>query len=72
MSASSTAIRIGNSGLKGWRAKLADRVADPVARRGPLDADQVRALLGAGFLTVSIVYVITAASEALRVLGLAE
>ena len=68
MSASSTAIRLGNSGLKGWRARLADRVAPPVARRGPLDVEQVRALLGAAFLGLSVLYVVKAGGEALQVL----
>ena len=52
------AITAGKAGLQGWRAKVADAVAAPVARRSGLDDDQVRAALGALFFVLSVVYVV--------------
>jgi hypothetical protein len=52
------AISVGKAGLQGWRAKVADTVATPVARRSGLDDDQVRAVLGAVFFVLSVVYVV--------------
>jgi hypothetical protein len=51
------AISFGKAGLQGWRAKLADAVADPVARNSGLTDDQVRAAVGAVFFVLSVVYV---------------
>ncbi len=51
------AISFGKAGLQGWRAKLADAVAEPVAKRSSLDDDQVRAAVGAVFFVLSVVYV---------------
>lgn len=48
----------GQTALVGWRAKVADGVADPVSRRTPLDDQQVRALIGGLFFALSLVYVI--------------
>ena len=48
---------MGKAGLKGWRAKVADAVADPVAKHSPLSDDQVRAVLGAAFFALSALYV---------------
>ena len=48
---------VGFAGLSGWREKVADAVAPPVANRTPLDADTVRAAVGALFLALSLVYV---------------
>jgi len=53
-------VEIGKSGLKGWRATVADAVAPPVAKRSPLREDQIRALIGMTFLALSIVYVVGA------------
>jgi hypothetical protein len=53
--------RLGQAGLKGWREKVGEAVAGPVARRTPLDADQVRALVGATFFGLAILYVIKTA-----------
>ena len=52
------AISFGKAGLQGWRAKVADAVAAPVARRSGLDDDQVRAVLGGLFFVLSVVYVV--------------
>ena len=47
----------GQSALVGWRAKVADGVAEPVSRRTPLSDEQVRAVLGGLFFALSVVYV---------------
>jgi len=52
------AISFGKAGLQGWRAKVADAVATPVARRSPFTDDQVRAALGGAFFVLSVVYVV--------------
>ena len=52
------AVSFGKAGLQGWRAKLADTVAGPVARRSPFTDDQVRAVVGAAFFVLSVVYVV--------------
>ena len=51
-------LSMGKAGLKGWRAKVADTVAQPVSKHSPLSDDQVRALLGAAFFALSAVYVL--------------
>ena len=61
-----TATRLGSAGLQGWRRKVGDALAEPVARRTPLDADQVRAAIGALFFALSVMYVVKAASVASR------
>lgn len=52
------AISFGKAGLQGWRAKVADAVAAPVARRSGVSDDQVRAAVGAVFFVLSVVYVV--------------
>jgi hypothetical protein len=49
---------MGQAGLQGWREKVADGVAAPVSKRTPLGEDHVRALLGATFFVLSVVYVV--------------
>ena len=51
------AISLGKAGLQGWRVKVADAVAQPVARNSGLTDDQVRAAIGAIFFVLSVVYV---------------
>jgi hypothetical protein len=46
--------RIGHAGLVGWRKKVGDTTARMVSKRTPLDADTVRAVLGAVFLALSL------------------
>ena len=61
--------RIGAAGLQGWRRKVGDAVAEPVARRTPLEDDQVRAAVGALFFVLAVLYVVktvTAASREIR------
>lgn len=57
------AITVGKAGLQGWRGKVADAVAAPVARRSGLSDDQVRAAIGALFLALSVLYVAGAAKR---------
>lgn len=47
----------GHDGLTGWRTSLADRVAPPAARRGPVSEDQIRGAIGALFYVLSAYYV---------------
>ena len=51
-------IAVGQAGLAGWRAKLADAVAQPVAQRSSVTEDQVRAAVGAAFFALSLLYVV--------------
>jgi hypothetical protein len=46
--------RIGHAGLVGWREKVGDKAARMVSKRTRLEADTVRAVLGAVFLALSI------------------
>jgi hypothetical protein len=50
--------QIGTAGLQGWRAKVGEVVAPPVAKRTPLDEEQVRAIVGATFLALTLLYVV--------------
>jgi len=59
-------VSFGKAGLQGWRAKVADAVAGPVAERSPFTDDQVRAAVGAAFLVLSVVYVVQAARQLQR------
>jgi hypothetical protein len=58
--------QIGQAGLKGWRTKVGDSLAGPVSRRTPLEADQVRALVGAVFFVLAVSYVVRALQTVLR------
>ena len=51
------AVSLGKAGLQGWRAKVGDAVAGPVAQRTPLTDDQVQAVVGGLFFALSVVYV---------------
>jgi hypothetical protein len=46
--------RLGHAGLVGWREKVGNKVAETVSKRTRLEADTVRAVLGAVFLALSI------------------
>ena len=61
-----SATRIGTAGLQGWRRKVGDAVAEPVAQRTPLGGEQVRALVGATFFVLSVMYVVKTVSAASR------
>ena len=51
-------VSFGKAGLQGWRARVADAVASPVARYTRLSDDQVRAAVGGLFFVLSVVYVV--------------
>ena len=55
-----TATKAGQAGLQGWREKVADGVAQPVSKRTPLSEDQVRALIGAAFFVLAVIYIANA------------
>jgi hypothetical protein len=52
------AVSFGKAGLQGWRAKVGDAVAGPIARRSNFTDDQVRAAVGALFFVLSVIYVL--------------
>ena len=61
-----TATELGQTGLQGWRQKVADGISRPVARRAPLEEDQVRAVVGAAFFVLAVIYVVKTISAATR------
>ena len=58
--------QIGHAGLTGWRQTVADKVAPPTAKRGPVTEDQVQAVIGATFYVLSLWYVITTTAKIFR------
>jgi hypothetical protein len=60
------ATQLGQTGLQGWREKVADGISQPVANRAPLDEDQVRAVIGGAFFVLAVIYVIKTLSAATR------
>jgi hypothetical protein len=54
-----TKEHFGHAGLTGWRTKVADVVAPPAARKGPLSEDEARAIVGGAFFLLSVWYVAT-------------
>ena len=52
------AVSFGQAGLQGWRVRVADAVATPVARHSGLSEEQARAAAGALFFVLSLVYVV--------------
>lgn len=61
-----TATQIASAGLQGWRAKVGDAVAEPLAQRTPLAGDQIKAALGALFFGLSVMYVVKTITTASR------
>jgi hypothetical protein len=61
-----TLTELGHMGLQGWRQKVADGIAPPVANRAPLEEDQVRAVVGAAFFVLAVIYVAKTISAAAR------
>ena len=60
------ATQLGQTGLQGWREKVADGISQPVAKRGPLEEYQVRAIVGAAFFVLAVLYVVKTISAATR------
>jgi hypothetical protein len=61
-----TVTELGQAGLQGWRQKVADGISQPVADRAPLEEEQVRAVIGAAFFILSVIYVVKTISAATR------
>jgi len=61
-----SATQLGTAGLQGWRQKVGDAVAEPVAQHTPLGTQQVRAAVGALFFVLSVMYVAKTISAAMR------
>jgi hypothetical protein len=61
-----TATELGQTGLQGWREKVADGISRPVAKRASLEEDQVRAVIGAAFFILAVIYVVKTISAATR------
>jgi hypothetical protein len=57
---------LGQAGLQGWREKVADGISQPVAKRAPVEEDQVRAAVGAAFFVLAVLYVAKTISAATR------
>jgi hypothetical protein len=57
---------LGQLGLAGWRRRVVDRVADPVAERTPFSGDQLRALIGMVVFALSAYYVFGTVRKAAR------
>jgi hypothetical protein len=53
------------AGLVGWRGKVADKAAPPLAARAPVDENTIRAVIGALFFVLSLVYVVGTIRRAL-------
>ena len=58
--------QLGHAGLQGWRAKAADLAAPPLAKKTPLREDQARAVIGALFFVLSVLYMVKAIQALLR------
>ncbi len=50
----------------GWRKQVADRATDPLASRLPFGIREVRAVLGLGFLALSLSYLFRTFRRAVR------
>ncbi len=61
--------RIGTAGLQGWRRKVGDAVAEPLAQRTPLGSEQIKASIGALFFALSVMYVVKTVSAVSRELS---
>jgi hypothetical protein len=47
---------LGHAGAQGWRERIADELAPRVAKRAPVQEDQIRAAVGLLFLSLSALY----------------
>ncbi len=63
MARNSTAERVGKAGLTGWRTTVGDKLTGPVSGRTPLSEEQVRAIVGAVFFALSVVYVVQTSKQ---------
>lgn len=63
----SSTTDLAQAGLQGWRRKVADMVAGPVSSRTPVREEHVRALIGASFFALSVLYVVKTVQVAAKV-----
>lgn len=56
---------VGQAGLRGWRASVANAVAPRVSKRTGISEGQARALIGLAFLTLSLLYIVKSGRELL-------
>ena len=61
-----TVTELGQAGLQGWRGKVADGISQPVADRAHIKEDHVRAVVGAAFFVLAVIYVVKTISAATR------
>ena len=61
------ATELGQTGLIGWREKVAASIAGPASERTPLTDEQVRALMGALFFALAVYYLVGTIRRALTV-----
>jgi hypothetical protein len=59
------ATDVAQTGLVGWREKVAASVAGPVSERTPLADEQVRAVMGGVFFALAVYYVVGTLRRAL-------
>jgi hypothetical protein len=66
MTTATEAKRLGEHGLQGWRRKVADTAAPPLAGIAPVDEQDVRAWIGLAFVVLSAWYLGRTAARFLR------
>jgi hypothetical protein len=59
-------VELGQAGLVGWRGKVADGVAGPIASRTSVGLQEARAAIGALFFGLATYYVATTALRMAR------
>ncbi len=57
---------LGETALVGWRGKVAERLAGPVADRTRLSTDDARTLIGAAFFALACYYVVGTIARAAK------
>jgi hypothetical protein len=57
---------LGEASLKGWRGRVANPVANAVARRTDFSAEQIRAVVGLAFFALSVYLLASTVRRALR------
>ena len=55
---------LGQLGLTGWRRRVVDRIADPVAERAPFSGDDLKAVIGLAFFALSAYYLVSTIAKA--------
>ncbi len=63
------AVALGKEALTGWRRRVGDLVAGPLANSTPLNRDQALALTGLLFFALSTYYVVSTLRRVVRAAG---